>query len=330
MSVSPHPPTSPHTWRERFRTVLAIAATLAAGIAGGSRRVYPCSFAVDARLFATIMALCRLPERRCVSFRGDARGNSGGGRLHGPAIHRDGCGQAAHAPAVDPRRRVRLHHCRCNWRVDLHAAHGYRPHHRLLCHCPRRRRRDHDAGAAVWRAPRTHHGRTDGQGCAHRGARAASGDLVRGNAVRNPLPVGPVNPWLPVIALSRFQDRSLHSFREPVRPMPGSWRRSSLLRSQPSWLVGRAHARSPADCRPGRDRQRARRAIQTGIHHATVPSALGFMRCCFFAAGSMAGFGAAIAWLGGYPLPTMVLATAPAGIAEMVLTGKVLGLDFAP
>jgi len=29
------------------------------------------------------------------------------------------------------------------------------------------------------------------------------------------------------------------------------------------------------------------------------------------------------------PLPTMVLALAPAGIAEMALTGKVLGLDAA-
>ena len=46
-----------------------------------------------------------------------------------------------------------------------------------------------------------------------------------------------------------------------------------------------------------------------------------------FSAGSMALFGAAIAWLLGYPVPTMVLAMAPAGIAEMVLTGKVLGLD---
>jgi len=46
-----------------------------------------------------------------------------------------------------------------------------------------------------------------------------------------------------------------------------------------------------------------------------------------FAAGSMALFGTAIAWLMGYGVPTMVLATAPAGIAEMVLTGKVLGLD---
>ena len=41
----------------------------------------------------------------------------------------------------------------------------------------------------------------------------------------------------------------------------------------------------------------------------------------------MAVFAAAIAWVMGFPVPTMVLALAPAGIAEMVLTGKVLGLD---
>ena len=47
-----------------------------------------------------------------------------------------------------------------------------------------------------------------------------------------------------------------------------------------------------------------------------------------FGAGSMAVFGAAVAWLAGYSVPTMVLAVAPAGIAEMVLTGKVLGLEL--
>jgi uncharacterized protein len=41
----------------------------------------------------------------------------------------------------------------------------------------------------------------------------------------------------------------------------------------------------------------------------------------------MALFAAAFAWLAAYPVPTMILAMAPAGIAEMVLTGKVLGLD---
>jgi membrane AbrB-like protein len=45
------------------------------------------------------------------------------------------------------------------------------------------------------------------------------------------------------------------------------------------------------------------------------------------AAGAMGLVGAGIAWLMGYPVPTMSLAPAPAGIAEMTLTGKVLGLD---
>jgi membrane AbrB-like protein len=44
---------------------------------------------------------------------------------------------------------------------------------------------------------------------------------------------------------------------------------------------------------------------------------------------SMALVGALGAWLLALPLPTMVLALAPAGIAEMALTGKVLGLDAA-
>ncbi len=43
--------------------------------------------------------------------------------------------------------------------------------------------------------------------------------------------------------------------------------------------------------------------------------------------GSMALLAAGIAWLIGYSVPTMILATAPAGLAEMVLTGKLLGLD---
>jgi hypothetical protein len=46
-----------------------------------------------------------------------------------------------------------------------------------------------------------------------------------------------------------------------------------------------------------------------------------------FAAGMTAAFAAAIAHLLGYPAATLVLATAPAGIAEMTLTGKLLGLD---
>ena len=46
-----------------------------------------------------------------------------------------------------------------------------------------------------------------------------------------------------------------------------------------------------------------------------------------FSAGSMFLFSAAVAWSLGYSVPAMVLAMAPAGLAEMVLTGKLLGLD---
>jgi uncharacterized protein len=48
-----------------------------------------------------------------------------------------------------------------------------------------------------------------------------------------------------------------------------------------------------------------------------------------FSGCTLALTGALVAYLLGYPVPTMVLALAPAGIAEMTLTGKVLGLDAA-
>jgi membrane AbrB-like protein len=46
-----------------------------------------------------------------------------------------------------------------------------------------------------------------------------------------------------------------------------------------------------------------------------------------FAASLTMAFAAAVAHLLGYPVATLVLASAPAGIAEMTLTGKLLGLD---
>jgi membrane AbrB-like protein len=46
-----------------------------------------------------------------------------------------------------------------------------------------------------------------------------------------------------------------------------------------------------------------------------------------FVAGSMAVLAVGLAYLLGVPVPNMVLALAPAGMAEMVITGKLLGLD---
>jgi uncharacterized membrane protein AbrB (regulator of aidB expression) len=48
-----------------------------------------------------------------------------------------------------------------------------------------------------------------------------------------------------------------------------------------------------------------------------------------FAVGTMVAVGAVFAIVLTLPVATMFLALAPAGIAEMALTGKVLGLDAA-
>jgi uncharacterized protein len=54
---------------------------------------------------------------------------------------------------------------------------------------------------------------------------------------------------------------------------------------------------------------------------------LASMLVVFFVAGSMALLAFGVAHLLGVPAPNMVLALAPAGMAEMVITGKLLGLD---
>jgi uncharacterized protein len=98
-------------------------------------------------------------------------------------------------------------------------------------------------------------------------------------------------------------------------------------RGQPPRLARRAPARYPDHRGSGGDRQRARCPVQARISHPPVPAAAGVVRGGAVRGGIDGVFGAAVAWLAGYSVPTMVLAVAPAGIAEMVLTGKVLGLD---
>jgi len=149
-----------------------------------------------------------------------------------------------------------------------------------------------------------------------------------GGGAQNPLLAIPVVPWLPILAWSWCRASSRPCYRARARPMPGSWRRSSL-RPAPAISAG-SRAACPtvlliaaqiligsalgAQFRP---------AFFTRLHRLLWASCL----VVLFAAGSMALFAAAVAWLAGYPVPTIVLAMAPAGIAEMVLTGKVLGLD---
>jgi membrane AbrB-like protein len=149
-----------------------------------------------------------------------------------------------------------------------------------------------------------------------------------GTGTQNPLLAVPIVPWLPVFGL-----------------LAGSGIIATLLsrtRSPNAWLMAPlfvAAAISHLGWMEGRMPDLLLIAAQV-----VIGSALGaqfrpeFLTRLFgllwasclvvlFAAGSMALFGAAVAWVMGYPVPTMVLAMAPAGIAEMVLTGKVLGLD---
>jgi len=149
-----------------------------------------------------------------------------------------------------------------------------------------------------------------------------------GAAAQNPLLAVPVAPWLPVVAIlavSGFIAALLSRTRSP-----NAWLMAPLFIAAGAGHLGLIAGRMPDGL-----------IIAAQV---VIGSALGaqfrpeFLTRLFrllwascvvvlFAAGSMALFAAAIAWAMGYPVPTMVLALAPAGIAEMVLTGKVLGLD---
>jgi membrane AbrB-like protein len=74
-------------------------------------------------------------------------------------------------------------------------------------------------------------------------------------------------------------------------------------------------------------------SIGTQFRHEFLTRLLRLLLSSFvtvpFAVGAMAAVGALFAVVLVLPVPTMFLALAPAGIAEMALTGKVLGLDAA-
>jgi membrane AbrB-like protein len=149
-----------------------------------------------------------------------------------------------------------------------------------------------------------------------------------GGGVRNPFLAAAVVPWLPVLALlavSAVAATLLSRTRSP-----NAWLMAPLFLAAGASHLGLVEGRMPdllliaaqvvigsalgAQFRP---------AFLTRLFRLLWASCV----VVLFAAGSMALFAAAIAWLAGYPVPTIVLAMAPAGIAEMVLTGKVLGLD---
>jgi membrane AbrB-like protein len=149
-----------------------------------------------------------------------------------------------------------------------------------------------------------------------------------GSGAQNPLLAVPVVPWLPVLALLAVS--GIVALLLSRTRSPNAWLMAPLFIagavSHLGWLEGRLPdfliiaaqvvigSALGAQFRP---------AFLTRLFRLLLASCV----VVLFAAGSMAVFGAAVAWLAGYSVPTMVLAVAPAGIAEMVLTDKVLGLD---
>jgi membrane AbrB-like protein len=149
-----------------------------------------------------------------------------------------------------------------------------------------------------------------------------------GSGAQSPLLAVPVVPWLPVLGL--LAGAGIVAALLSRTRSPNAWLMAPLFIAAAVGNLGWMEGRLPD--------------LLIIAAQVVIGSALGaqfrpeFLTRLFgllwascvvvlFAAGSMALFGAAIGWIMGYPVPTMVLAMAPAGIAEMVLTGKVLGLD---
>jgi membrane AbrB-like protein len=149
-----------------------------------------------------------------------------------------------------------------------------------------------------------------------------------GGGARNPLLAVPTLPWPPVLALLAIS--GLAATLLSRTRSPNAWLMVPLFTaaaaSHLGWLSGRM---------PDLLLIAAQVVIGSSLGAQFRPEFLTrFWRLLWasclvvvFASSSMALFAVAAAWLMGFPLPTMILATAPAGIAEMTLTGKVLGLD---
>jgi uncharacterized protein len=148
------------------------------------------------------------------------------------------------------------------------------------------------------------------------------------NGLQNPLLGVPVASWLPVLALLAVS-AIIAALLSRTRS-PNAWLMAPLFIGAAASHLGFIDGRMPdvliiaAQVVIG-----AALGAQFRPEFLTRLFGLLWASCVvvLFAAGSMALFASSVAWLAHYPVPTMVLATAPAGIAEMVLTGKVLGLD---
>lgn len=152
--------------------------------------------------------------------------------------------------------------------------------------------------------------------------------LAGGSAAANPVLAVSVVPWLPLLALlavSGIVATLLSRMRSP-----NAWLMAPLFIAAFAGHLGWVEGRMPDVLLIA-----AQVVIGSALGAQFRPEFLtrlfgllwGSCLVVLFAAGAMAAFAAAIAWLFAYPVPTMVLAMAPAGIAEMVLTGKVLGVD---
>ena len=149
-----------------------------------------------------------------------------------------------------------------------------------------------------------------------------------GGAAQNPLLGVPTVPWLPLIGLLAVS-AVIAALLSRTRS-PNAWLMAPLFIAAAVGNLGWVEGRMPDLLIIA-----AQVVIGTALGAQFRPEFLTrlfrllWASCVvvLFAAGSMTLFAVAVGWLAGYPVPTMVLAVAPAGIAEMVLTGKVLGLD---
>jgi membrane AbrB-like protein len=144
----------------------------------------------------------------------------------------------------------------------------------------------------------------------------------------NPLLAIPVAPWLPVLAMmaaSGVVGALLSRTRSPSAfLLPPLF--IATLCSGLGWIEGRM---------PDLLLIAAQIVIGSSLGAQFRPEFLtrlfGLLRAAcavlLFSGGTMALMAAGTAWAVGYSIPTLILATAPAGLAEMVLTGKLLGLD---
>jgi len=148
------------------------------------------------------------------------------------------------------------------------------------------------------------------------------------SGARQALSQAAMMPW-PVLAMVALAAAVMGTLLARVR-VPNAWFLGSLIGAAVLGGLGLAEGRVPdvllvvAQVVMGI-------SLGTQFRHEFLTKLFGVMRAAMvtvlFAIVVMAFLGVGCAYLLTLPVPTMVLAFAPAGMGEMVLTGKVLGLD---